>query len=214
MKKTPPYFKQESQTTCSLAVLRMVLTHFKKNISENRLREEVIKDYGNDFKNIWNPTLAKIAVQEGINTTMYALWPLFKKNMMKQAFKEFQIDPDHMNIQKYENPYDKDSIPEPLPLAYKEMFLAFQAGCKVVYGGITKHRVSTFLQKEYLIQTTIKLELMYPSKQKGYHALLLYGYEHDKIFYHDPYRGKSLQCSIDHLIHSATDVGAFMVYKK
>jgi ABC-type bacteriocin/lantibiotic exporter with double-glycine peptidase domain len=49
----PPYFKQEKQATCTLAVLRMVLSYFSISVSEAQLEEQVINDYGKKFSNIW-----------------------------------------------------------------------------------------------------------------------------------------------------------------
>jgi ABC-type bacteriocin/lantibiotic exporter with double-glycine peptidase domain len=72
MINTPPYFKQDYQYACSLAVLRMVLAHYGINVTEKELLKKVEKNHGVNFKNLWNPTIAKLAREYGINTTMYA----------------------------------------------------------------------------------------------------------------------------------------------
>ena len=106
---------------------------------------------------------------------MYALWPLFKKPLLLQALKEFRCDPEHLDISKYENPNDKDDpTPEPLPLAYKEMFKAVEMGCSVVYGTLTTRHTQSHLAKGKLILTTIRLKDMYPEKKlTGFHIILL-----------------------------------------
>lgn len=76
---------------------------------------------------------------------MYALWSLFKPELLQEALKEYADSPKTMDVRKYENPDDQDGLPEPLPLAYKEMFEAVRLGCKTTYGGLTEHRLQSLL---------------------------------------------------------------------
>jgi len=214
MIKALPYFKQETSASCSLAVLRMVLASCGIEVSEKELIAKVRLDYRADFSNIWNPTIAKLAVEYGIQTTMYALWPLFKPELTLQALKEFRANPEGMNINKYENPNDSESLPEPLSLAYKEMFLAIEKGCKTVYGGLTEKRLTALLNEGFLIQTSVKLHKLYPAKKKGFHSILIYKHSGDGIEYHDPYHGEGLRCTAKHLLTATNGVGAFMAYKR
>lgn len=209
--KIPPYFKQEHSNTCSLAILRMVLASKGVHISEEDLLLKVEKDYGKKFKNIWNPTIAKLAGEYGLKTIMYALWPLFKKDLLKKALKAYRNNPDKFNISKYENKNDKDMLPEPVPLAYKEMFKAIKLGCKTIYGSITERRLKNLISKGNFVQISINLRKMYPDK-KGFHSLLLYRLEDNKILYHDPYYGKSLITTFNKLTKASTHTGAAIVH--
>ncbi len=211
----PVYFKQEKRSTCSLAVLRMVLHHFRIKVNEEELENKVKENYGNKFSNIWNPTIAKLACGYGINTTLYALWPLLKKDTLPKALNAFQRNPHTFDVNRYENKKDKDRFSEPLPLAYKEMFLAVQKGCKAAYGSLTTQRVKKLLSEGYLIQTSIKLHLMlmYPDKKRAFHSILIYRISGNKIFFHDPFNGEGLTCTLEHLLKATSDVGAFMAYK-
>ena len=210
----PPYLKQERQSTCSLAVLRMVLGHFGIFVTESDLVEKVSKDYGKGFSNIWNPTIAKLACEYGFTTILSAEWPLLKEGVLYQAIEDYKKDPMNFNVIKYENPNDKDSLPEPLPLTYKEMFLAVKMGCKTEYGQLTKAKITALLNSEYLIQTSIKLQKMYPQSHTGFHSLLIYDLDGENVTYHDPYRGPAMACTVEHLLKATMDVGAFMSYKK
>jgi len=207
-----PYFRQKHPSACSLAILRMVLAENGINVSEKDLLKKVEKDYGKRFKNLWNPTIAKLAREYKIKTTMYALWPLFKKDKLKQALKGYRENPEGFDVAQYENATDKDTLPEPLPLAYKEMFKAVERGCKVIYGKLTKIRIKSLLKKNNLIQTSVKLQKLYPG-HKGFHSILLYGFKGDTVFYHDPHYGKSMNTNINKLIKAAGNVGAAIVYK-
>lgn len=209
----PPYFKQEKQGTCSLAVLRMVLSHFGISASESELEKKVISDYGKKFSNIWNPTIAKLACEYGISTIFSADWPLLKPEMLQNAIKDYRENPNSFNVNKYENPEDTDSVPIPLPLSYKEIFLAIEKGCKTKYGSLTANSVKELLKSGYLIQTSIKLHLMYPGSKHAFHSILIYGIDGNELYYHDPHRGRSLTCSLEHLIKATPDVGAYIVYK-
>lgn len=212
MKRIPKYFKQDSQYTCSLAVLRMILAFYGIEISEVDLISKVEKDYGKNFKNLWNPTIAKLAREYGINTTMYATWPLFKKNIYSKALSEFQNNPKTMNYKKYEHPKDKDELTEPLPLAYEEMFKALELGCKCVYGKLTASRIKSAISKGYLVQTSIKLHKLYPDKKHVFHSILIYRIEGNTVYYHDSAHGEGLSCSMDTLTKASNNVGAAMIY--
>lgn len=100
----------------------MVLATKQINVTEDELMSKITNDYGSDFKYVWNPTIAKLGQMYGVQTSMYALWPLFKPDLMKQALEEYTAHPETFNVNKYENPNDTDTSTEPLPLAYKEMF--------------------------------------------------------------------------------------------
>jgi hypothetical protein len=163
--RVPPYFKQEKQATCSLAVLRMVLDHFGIFVIESALVDKVSKDYGKVFSNIWNPTIAKLACEYGLTALLSAEWPLLKDGVLKQALEDYKKDPINFNVIKYENSKDKDSLPEPLPLTYKEMFLAVEKGCKTEYGHLTRSRIIELLNTEYLISINF---MMYPQSNTGF----------------------------------------------
>jgi hypothetical protein len=211
--RVPPYYKQKKPYTCSLAALRMVFGYFGVIVSESELVNKVVPDYGPGFKNLWNSTVAKLSCQAGINTTMYAAWPLFKKTIFQQALSEYKSNPDKMNFRKYENPTDKDQLTEPLPLAYKEMFKAIELGCKCSYGKLTERRIRLFLSENCLIQTSVKLHLLYPGQKRVYHSVLIYKIRDDKVYYHDPAHGENLFCSLNHLLRAANNVGAAIVYR-
>lgn len=208
---TPLYFKQEGKYNCTLAVLRMVLATKGISVTEKELQKKVIKEYGKNYKNIWNPTIAKLALIYKIPTTVYALWPLFKKQLLIQARKEYHSSPKKFNAKRYETGADKD-ISESLLIAYKDMFKAIELGCKVVYGELTRTRIKKHLVKSNLIMTSIKLDTMYPGKRNVYHGILLYGFKGNKIFYHDPFHGESLSCTINHLIASISDTSVGIVF--
>ena len=210
----PPYFRQESPSTCSLAVLRMALSHFGIFVSEPELIKQVLSDYGEKFSNIWNPTIAKLACEYGLYTTLYAEWPLLKEGVMQQTLEDYKKDPANFDASKYENTNDNDELPEPLPLSYKEMFLAVEKGCKTEYGSLTEAKLSELMNSEYLIQTSIKLHLMYPQSKTGFHSILIYGLDKTNVRYHDPHRGAEMSCTVAHLLKSTMDVGAFMAYIK
>lgn len=212
MNKIPPYFQQENAYTCSLSVLRMVLSFYGMDVSEAELINRVEEDYGKNFKNLWNPTIARLAREYGINTTMCATWPLFKKDIYPKALSEFKKNSETMNYKKYEHPKDKDELTEPLPLAYKEMFRALELGCECIYGKLTTIRIKSALSKGHLVQTSIKLHKLYPGKKHVFHSILIYKVEGNTVFYHDPAHGESLSCSMDALIKASNNVGAAMIY--
>lgn len=209
-----PYFKQEKKYTCSLASLRMVLAYYGKNVTEEKLVNQVKKDYRSNFKNLWNPTIAKLACQYGIITKMYAAWPLFKKNIFPIALEKYLRFGNKMNVHKYENNKDKDLLTEPLPLAYKEMFEAVKLGCQVSYGKLTLDKVCSALKKNHLIQTSIKLHIMYPGKKHIFHSIVVFGINKDKVLYHDPAHGANLSCSVNRFVKATNDVGAAIIYKE
>jgi hypothetical protein len=208
----PPYYKQENRYTCSLAVLRMVLAYHEITVSEAELISRVEPEYGKDFRNLWNPTIAKLSCEYGIETTLYAQWPLFKKKNYPQALAEYKKHPQAMNYQKYERATNSDTSTEPLPLAYKEMFRAIELGCRCVYGRLTEIRLRQLLDKGCLIQVSVKLHLLYSGKKQAFHSILLFNIAGDVVSYHDPTYGENLHCPIDHLLRASTDVGAAIVY--
>ncbi len=209
----PPYFKQTNKYACSLAVLRSVLAVHGIQVSEEELVAKVEKDYGSTFKNLWNPTVAKLARQYSIDTHMYALWPLFKPELLQRALQEYNNNPDTMDVRKYENPNDQDDLAEPLPLAYKEIFEALKLGCKLTYGQLTEHRLQALLDTGYLVQTSIRNAVLYPETQGGYHSLLIYGLRNGIVAYHDPLRGPAMTCSVQKLLQAANGTGAFIAFK-
>lgn len=209
-----PYYPQENPYTCSLAVLRMVLACEGTYVNEQTLIDKVKNDYGDNFKNLWNPTIAKLACQYKVPTRMYAKWPIFKKGIIEKAFEDYIADPTCFRYKKYENSKDDDTITEPLPLAYSEMFAAYKLGCEVVYGGLTGQRIERFIKQDSLIQTSIKLHKLYPGEKHTFHSILIHSIENKQVIYHDPAHGSNLRTSYDIIIKAATDVGAFMVYDR
>lgn len=210
----PPYFPQSHTYACSLACLRMVLAAKGINISEEDLIQKVTKDYGPNFKNIWNPTIAKLACEYGIPTTMYADWPLFKKEVLPQAITAYQMHPETFNYKQYENPDDTDDEGIPLPLSYKEMFRAIELGCNCIYGQLNEKNIRDNLSNGNYIQTSIKLHLLYPGKKELFHSILLYDIQDETVFYHDPAYGAQLNSSLQQLLTAANSVGAAMIYSK
>jgi hypothetical protein len=190
----------------------MVLASYEISVSEEELIKKVEVDYGKDFKNLWNPTIAKLSRKYGIQTTMYANWPLFKKDIYPLALAEFIKNPLTFDYRKYENPKDTDNLTEPLPLSYREMFKAMELGCICTFGKLTEHIIRSLLSQNQLIQTSVKLNLLYPGKKQVFHSVLIYGVKDDILFYHDPAHGESLTCTLGHMVHAANDVGAAIVY--
>ncbi len=182
-------------------------------MTEEDLLARVEVDYVTGFTNIWNPTIAKLASEYGVQTKMYALWPLFKPELFKRALQEYNTNPATMNIQAYENPNDSSVFDEPLPLAYKEMFEAVKLGCSVVYGRMTKARLIRALDAGRLVQTSIRTQVLYPSARPSYHSLLIYKRYNNVITYHDPARSAGMECDINNLLRAANDTGAYMEYK-
>lgn len=212
VKRIPPFFRQQGQYTCSLAVLRMVLAYFGKVVTEEKLIKQVEALYGKDFHNLWNPTIVKLARGYGLATQFYAAWPLLKSQVFSQAWRTYQNDPRHFSPQDYEAGNDDENLEEPLALAYQEMFAAVALGCQVHYGRLTAKRLLRFLSQGYLLQSSVHLEKLYPGKTTAFHSLLVYHLENDKVFYHDPALGEQLHCSFSHFLQAATDTGAFMLY--
>ena len=208
----PPYQKQQKSTTCSLAVLRMVLATNDIEVSEQELIRKVEQDYGKRFKNIWNPTIAKLAAQYNIKTTLIADWPLLKPQNLRKAKKEYFADPDKFNYKKYENPDDTDSLPEPLPLAYKELFNALQSGAKATYTVLDRETIEKTLQSDFLMLLSVNLQKLYSDK-RGYHSILLYDFQTDQVSYHDPSYGEEQSVSFSRLLEASINVGAAMIFK-
>ncbi len=173
---------------------------------------KIESDYGKRFTNIWNPTIARLAREYDIDTTMYAGWPLFKPEILTKALEEYHHNSDEIDVQKYENPDDKDTIPEPLPLSYTEMFKAIELGCRPIYGGLTADLLVKLLHQNLLVQTSIKTNLLYPQGSDTYHSVLIYGFEGNELTYHDPARKPAMKCSVSSLIKAANGTGACLVY--
>jgi hypothetical protein len=138
---------------------------------------------------------------------MYAHWPLFKPHNLQLALKEYAANPLKMDISKYEDANDTDELPEPLPLAYRDMFKAIKLGCTVEYRRPTDQLYRDILGAKRLIQTSIKLEKMYPGTKTGFHSILIYDVAGDQVKYHDPDRQPSMTCSINHLLDEVRPVG-------
>lgn len=206
------FYPQEDSYTCNLANLRSALNFYGVTVSESELVNSVSKDYGKNFKNIWNPTIAKLARIYKLPVKLVADWPLLKRENIKIALAEYKSNPDNMNVDKYENQNDTDKNTEPLSLAYIEMFKAIELGCTVEFGKLNKDSLKTNLEKNKLIQTSIKLDKLYPGSKKTYHSILLHSLDGNKVIYNDPFKGQNLKTSIEHLINSATSAGAYMVY--
>lgn len=173
---------------------------------------KVEPDYGKQFTNLWNPTIAKISCEYGVATTMHADWPLFKPEILTQAMDEYHRDPAKMDVQKYENSDDNDTIPEPLPLAYKEMFKAIELGCRTVYGGLNVELLEKLLIQNSLVQTSIKTGLLYLNEPDTYHSTLIYALDNSEVMYHDPARQPAMKCAVSSLIKAANGTGACIVY--
>lgn len=137
---------------------------------------------------------------------------LFKPELLQQALQEYRDNPDAMNIHEYENRKDPDSIPEPLPLAYKDMFKAIELGCNVVYDRLDDSSLRAAIGRHQLVQTSIKTRVLYPDERASYHSLLIYDINNDVIRYHDPFRGPGMTCTVSQLIKAANGTGACMVY--
>jgi hypothetical protein len=182
------------------------------DVSEAELLDKVEVEYGKHFTNLWNPTIAKLACQYGLDVTMYADWPLFKPELLKQAMAEFGADPEAMDIRRYENLQDSDQLTEPLPLAYREMFEAIKLGCQTIYGRLTAELLTELLAKNSLVQTSIKIERLYPGEPSGFHSILIYSLKNGKIEYHDPARQPSMKCSLETLISAANGTGACLAF--
>ncbi len=212
---TPPYFHQESNATCSLAVLRMALAHFGIKASENELKAQVILLYGKRFKNIWNSTIARIACEYGLKVHFEALWPLLKPEQFKKAFSEYQSNKENQfKVDRYENPNDTHVSSEPLPLSYAELFAAQQAGCSIAFGGATIDALAKAFSQGKLILLTIKRERLYPKLKPAFHSILVFAVQKDLVFYHDPFYGESLSVSQENLMLSLPQVKPMIVFGK
>lgn len=206
------YFKQENKYTCSLAILRMVLDYNGIKVSENELIKKVEAEYGSDFKNIYNPTIAKLACSYGIKTDFYALWPLLRKTNFSNAFNKYLNTSIVSGAQFDENPYDNDRLGGKLSIAYRDMFEAVKLGCRVHYGGITANRINETLDGKRFIQLSIKVHLIYPGLRHVYHSILLFKEKDGIVTYHDPAHGEGLQADVKKIINATEDVRAYMVF--
>lgn len=214
MRQVPPFITQKHNYSCSLAVLRMALAVHGQNVSEQELRQKIAGDYREDYRNIWNPTIAKLAQMYGLHTVMYADWPLFRPHTMERAMAEYHASPETFRVSKYENPDDEDESTEPLPLAYKEMFEAVSLGCQTVFGHLTKSLLCRHLDDGDLVQTSVKLDRLYPGFRKVFHSILIYDHDDTHVVYHDPTYGEGLRCPFSRLFNAANDVGAAIIYQQ
>lgn len=117
-----------------------------------------------------------------------------------------------MDFRAFENKTDADALPEPLPLAYQEMFTALEMGCKCIYGGLTPKRLHRLLSQQKLIQTSISLHKLYPGNKPGFHSILLYKIVDTIVYYHDPARQAQMSCELNTLLSATLHVGAALVY--
>ncbi len=191
----------------------MILAVHDINITENELLAEVKKIYPKNFKNIWNPTIAKLAQKYGIPTTLIADWPLLKPQNLAKATSEYLNNPANFNHKEYENNDDQDALPEPLPLAYSEMFEALNLGVKTKYKKLDQKELITLLHRDVLLLISVKLESLYPGK-KGYHSILLYDLDENKIHYHDPSYGEKKSISLQALLSASIDTGTALAFER
>ncbi len=182
----PPYVKQIYAHACSLAVLRMVLARQGVMVDESELIQKVENDYGKSFTNIRNTSIAKLATTYGLKTTIYAL----KSAKGKKG---------------------GGALLESLSVADKDMLAAAQLGCEIVYGRLAEKEIKTSLAQGKLIQTSVKLQFLYPT-QKGFHSILLYAVDQEKIKYHDPYCGAALEVNIAQLLKAMSNTGPAILY--
>lgn len=197
----PPYFKQEYKYACSIAVLRIVLANYGIFVTETELIKKVEKEYGKNFQNLWNPTLAKMGREYGIDTTMYATWSLLKKN------------PNILKNKEFKNPRYEDGTVILLTLEQKEFFKALKLGSAYIHGKLTTQRIKTLLSKNYLIQTSVRLHLLYPGERQIFHSILIYKLVGDTVYFHDPARSESMSSHIATLVKAANNAGVVIVYK-
>lgn len=191
----------------------MALAHYGVKIAENELLKTIRRDYPDNFSNIWNPTIARLACRYGIDTTFSAAWPLLKPHVFPAALHAYQQNPEGFDIHHFENKNDNDGLPEPLSIAYQDIFAAGTLGCAMRYGKLTARRLHGLVAHGSLVQTSVKLHLLYPGKKHVFHSVLIFDANNTSVTYHDPTYGKSLSCRTAHLIRALTDVGAFLTYR-
>lgn len=207
---TPPYFKQQKSYTCSLAVLRMILAQHNITVTETELLKHIEQNYPKGFKNIWNPTIAKLAQQYGLKTTLISDWQLLKPKNLTQAISDYQQNPETFNYKQYENETDGNHFEEPLDLAYAEMINAIELGVSTKYKKIDQKELITLLHRGCLMILSVKLEQLYPDK-KGYHTILLYHIDENMVHYHDPAYGESQSINLQALLSASLDTGSAIV---
>ncbi len=184
--KPPQYLKQIHNGACSLAVLRMVLASRGIPVSEKRLIENIEAEYKKSFKQVWNPTIAKLACQNGIKVSFMARWSLLKPANIKKA--------------------------QDLDIAYRDMLEAVRLGCEVSYGKLTETIMKENLLKGNYIQTSIHKNKLHKGAKAGYHSILLYDIIDDEVYFHDPDMGSAMHCSIVVLMRAMNGAGAALVY--
>ncbi len=184
--KVPPYYKQVHNGACSLAVLRMVLASRGISVSEKRLIEIIEADYKKSFKQVWNPTIAKLASQNGVKVLFMARWlPLKPESMNKVQ--------DH-------------------GIAYRDIMEAVKLGCEVSYGKLTAALIEDNLSMGNYIQTSVHKNKLHKGAKTGYHSILLYDITDNEVYFHDPDMGSAMHCSIEVLMRAMNGAGAALVY--
>jgi ABC-type bacteriocin/lantibiotic exporter with double-glycine peptidase domain len=202
--KIPPYLKQQHNSACSLAVLRMVLASKDIKVSEEELIQRIEKDYKRSFKQVWNPTIAKLAREYGVPVTFIARWSLLKPHHLKKAIEIYANAPETFDVFVFE---EKD-----LDIAYRDMLEAVRLGCITEYKKLTAENLKELLTSRHYVQTSIHKHKLYPDAKHGYHSILLYGYKDNQVYFHDPDIGAEQKCSLEHLMKALNGVGAALVY--
>ncbi len=208
----PPYYRQENKRTCSIAVLRSVLASKGIFVNEKQLVEQVAEYYGARFQNIWNPTIAKLAVQYGVNTRMFGLLPLFKPSVLSDAMSKYQACRDKIENNACEHSCDICRTGESLSLLHTEIFEAIRLGCKVAHGSLSQARLKSLISTGAMIQVSIRNNVLYPNEGKGFHSILIHSIQDDSVLYNDPARATSMSCSIAKIVEATKGTGAFMAF--
>lgn len=74
MKVIPPYFIQQKPYTCSIAILRIVLSQHNIEISETRLLQQMSERYNQKSKNFQNKYIALLANFYQLKTKLLTNW--------------------------------------------------------------------------------------------------------------------------------------------
>ncbi len=202
--KPPQYLKQIHNSACSIAVLRMVLASRGISVSEEKLIGKIEADYKKSFKQVWNPTIAKLACQNGVAVTFMARWSLLKPANIKKAKELYGSNKSAFDVFLFE---EKD-----LDIAYRDMLTAIELGCEVSYGKLTSAMIEGHLAKGHYIQTSIHKNKLHKGAKAGYHSILLYDFKDGNVYFHDPDMGAALHCSIEVLMRAMNGAGAALVY--
>lgn len=113
-------------------------------------------------------------------------------------------------IQKVEKEYGK-RVRNILNKSIAELAKAY--GLHVaLYDTVEETKIKKLLVKGNLIQISIRLQKLYVDK-KGLHSILLYAFENDMIYYHDPSYGKSLQYGFEDMMQATEKTGPMLAYK-